>query len=46
MLGNIAHTLRQFKSDVSQALDAALIIRVCHELGHRWRERELLSPSF
>jgi Transposase DDE domain len=41
MLGNITHTLRQFKTDVARALDAALIIRVCHELGHRWREREL-----
>lgn len=41
MLGDIAHALRQLKSDVAQALDAALIIRVCHEVGHRWREREL-----
>jgi hypothetical protein len=41
MFSNISHALRQIKSDVARALDAALIVRVCHELGHRWREREL-----
>jgi Transposase DDE domain len=41
MFGNIAHAVRQIKSDVASALDAAVIVRLCHELGHRWREREL-----
>jgi Transposase DDE domain len=41
MFGNITQALRQIKSDVAQALDASLITRVCIELGHRWREREL-----
>jgi Transposase DDE domain len=41
MFGNIAHAVRQIKSDVAHALDAAVIVRLCHELGHRWREREL-----
>ena len=41
MFGNISHALRQIKSDVARALDAALIIRLCVELGHRWRDREL-----
>jgi hypothetical protein len=41
MFGNITHALRQIKSDVAQALEASLITRVCIELGHRWREREL-----
>lgn len=41
MFGNITQALREIKSDVARALDAALIVRVCVELGHRWREREL-----
>lgn len=41
MFGNIADAVRQIKSDVAQALDAALVVRLCRELGHRWREREL-----
>ena len=41
MFDNIAHALRQIKSDVAQALEASLIARICLELGHRWREREL-----
>jgi len=41
MFGNITDALRQIKSDVAQALEASLITRVCVELGHRWREREL-----
>jgi DDE family transposase len=41
MFGNISQALEQIKSDVAGALDAALVVRVCRELGHRWREREL-----
>ena len=41
MLGNITDALRQIKSDVAQALEASVITRLCVELGHRWREREL-----
>ena len=41
MFGNIADAVRQIKSDVAHALDAALVVRLCRQLGHRWREREL-----
>jgi hypothetical protein len=41
MFANIAHTSLQIKSDVLRAFDAAWITRVCVELGHRWRDREL-----
>jgi hypothetical protein len=41
MFGNITDALRQIKSDVAQALEASLITRLCIELGHKWREREL-----
>jgi hypothetical protein len=41
MFGNISQAVEQIKSDVARALDAALVVRVCRELGHRWREREL-----
>lgn len=41
MFGNITHALRQIKSDVAQALETSLITRLCIELGHRWRERDL-----
>jgi hypothetical protein len=41
MFGNIAQAVQQIKSDVALALDAALVVRLCRELGHRWREREL-----
>lgn len=41
MFGNITDALRQIKSDVALALEASLITRLCIELGHRWREREL-----
>ncbi len=41
MFGNITDALRQIKSDVAQALEASLITRLCIELGHQWREREL-----
>lgn len=41
MFANIADALQQIKSDVPRALDAAWILRVCVELGHQWRKREL-----
>ena len=41
MFGNIADAGRQIKSDAAHALDAALVVRLCRQLGHRWREREL-----
>lgn len=41
MFGNITQALRQIKSDVAQTLEASVITRLCVELGHRWREREL-----
>jgi hypothetical protein len=41
MFGNITDALRQIKSDVARALEPALILRVCRELGHTWRNREL-----
>jgi len=41
MFGNITDVLRQIKSDVAQALEASLITRLCIELGHQWRVREL-----
>jgi hypothetical protein len=41
MFRNIAHALGQIKKDVAHALEAALIIRLCAELGHRWRDRQL-----
>lgn len=41
MFANIADALRQIKSGVAAALDASLITRLCHELGHQWRERTL-----
>lgn len=41
MLGNITDALRQIKSDVARVLEASLITRLCIELGHQWRQREL-----
>jgi hypothetical protein len=41
MFGNIAHALCQIKSDVARALEPAVILRLCHELGHSWRNRQL-----
>ena len=41
MFGNITHALRQIKSDVARALEPALILRVCREVGHTWRKGEL-----
>jgi len=41
MFGNIAHALGQIKSDVARALEPGLIVRVCRELGHTWRNRQL-----
>lgn len=41
MFHNITDALAHIKSDVARALDASLITRVCVELGHRWRNRQL-----
>ncbi len=41
MFHNVALALRQITSNVARCLDAAMITRICVELGHRWREREL-----
>jgi hypothetical protein len=41
MFGNISDALRQIKSDVASVLDASMIRRLCVELEHRWRQREL-----
>jgi hypothetical protein len=41
MFDNISHALHQIKSDVARTLEAAMIVRLCTELGHHWREREL-----
>ncbi len=41
MFADITQALQQIKSDVTRAFDAAWIVRICVELGHQWREREL-----
>jgi Transposase DDE domain len=41
MFGNIADALRQIKSDVAHAFEPALIVRLCQQVGHSWRQREL-----
>jgi hypothetical protein len=41
MFCNIRDALHQIKCDVVQALEASLITRVCLELGHVWRKRQL-----
>lgn len=41
MFSNITDALRQIKSDVARAIEAPLILRLCVELGHCWRDREL-----
>ena len=41
MYRNIAYAVRQIKSDVARALEPGLIVRLCREVGHRWRYRQL-----
>ena len=41
MLGNVARIVGQFKQSWSQELEDDAIEQVCHEAGHKWREREL-----
>jgi Transposase DDE domain len=41
MFGNIAQALQQIKSDVARVLSSVQILRLCAELGHHWRTREL-----
>jgi len=41
MLASILLALRDIKSDVARHLEATLIVRLCRELNHTWRERTL-----
>jgi hypothetical protein len=41
MIASILLALRNIKSDVPRHLEASLIIRLCRELNHVWRERTL-----
>lgn len=41
MSRNITDALHQIKTDVARALEATLIVRICSELGHQWRDRQL-----
>jgi hypothetical protein len=42
---NITDALAHIKSDVARALEASLITRLCVELGHGWRNRQLDPAS-
>ena len=41
MADSIAGAVARIKDDLAVALDPAAVERVCRELGHDWREREL-----
>lgn len=41
MFANMAQIIRQLKQSWSRELEDDAIVRACHEVGHRWREREL-----
>jgi hypothetical protein len=41
MVDSILHALRRIKADVAVHLQASMIERLCHEVGHVWRERTL-----
>lgn len=41
MIASILLALREIKSDVARHLEASLIIGLCRELNHVWRERAL-----
>ena len=41
MADSIAATVGRIKRDPSSVLDRTRIHRICEELGHVWREREL-----
>ena len=41
MLANVAQIVRQFKRSWTQELEDEAIERACHDVGHRWRERQL-----
>jgi hypothetical protein len=41
MAGSIAGALSRIKDDLASVLDPLGVERVCRELGHDWREREL-----
>ena len=38
---SIADALARIKGRVAETVPAGLIHRLCHEAGHRWRERDL-----
>lgn len=40
-MASIASAVAQIKNDPSQVLSAPLVQRLCRELGHHWRNREL-----
>jgi hypothetical protein len=41
MVDSILHAVRRIKADVAVHLQASMIERLCHEVGHVWRERTL-----
>ena len=41
MAESIAGAVARIKDDLAGVLDPAAVERVCRELGHDWREREL-----
>jgi hypothetical protein len=41
MAKSIAGAVARIKEDLAAALDPQAVERVCRELGHDWREREL-----
>src|SRR5688572_19775294 len=41
MAESIAGAVSRIKDDVAAALDPRAVERLCRELGHQWREREL-----
>ena len=38
---SIAAALHRIKGRVTQSVPESLILRLCHEVGHRWRDRDL-----
>lgn len=44
-MANITSALEQVKAGLGSLLDAQLIERLCREVGHAWRERELAPAT-
>ncbi|HKB38369.1 MAG TPA: IS4 family transposase [Gemmataceae bacterium] len=40
-MSSIAQAVAAIKSDLSDSVPAALVQRLCRQLGHRWRQRDL-----